>query len=479
MRRATVRQAAGPARLPVTPAAGLPALHVLAGNQAVNGLITTLTTARFAASNQAMMRLLASPVHRAPVAVTSAPKPDASEQRATVEKALVETATMFGLVNEDQATDQVFWLEHPDLRGEKLQAGTPMAREWLRLRDELVRPAIQDLRKQLAAASKASPKPAAEQPKPAQSSNPQAAATDRPAGKAGPGDTYLTQNYNTYKDDQNSAWKAASGTCNVTSLSMGLVSLTGSEQAVREKLADLLRREGMPAGATCQVGGVYVLIADVIADPKLLAKARVQDLAAAAVLVQNLNQKGEHLNDLLSHGLLMQIATKIGLKAESHGKGWHGTDSLADPKLRTKVKEMLDQGTRVVGGTHNHVVYLVDARDDGVVMHDPAGARLALDAPWFLNSGEASGRWISALFDAKRRETAVRRASTNPELQPVMQRLVEIAEMDKGPARTKATAGLGKEFPGFIAMGANNFYDVADIVELKATISFTLSARTG
>ena len=51
--------------------------------------------------------------------------------------------------------------------------------------------------------------------------------------------------------------------------------------------------------------------------------------------------------------------------------------------------------------------------------------------------------------------------------------------MDKGPARTRAVAGLGKELPGFIAMGANNFYNVADIVELKATIAFTLSTRTG
>jgi hypothetical protein len=474
-----VRQAVGQPRLPPEAAAGLPALQAVAGNQAVKGLITTLPTAGFPASNQVRMRLLASPVHRDPVAATEAPKPAASEQRAAVEKALVETATMFGLANEDQATDQGFWLEHPELRGEKLQGGTPMAREWLRLRDGLVRPAIRDLRAQLAAASKTSPKPAAEQPKPAESSNPQAAATDRPAGKAGLGDTYLTQNYNTYKDDQNSAWKAASGTCNVTSLSMGLVSLAGSEQAVREKLADLLGREGTPAGATCEVGKKQVLIADVIADPKLLAKARVQDLAAAAVLIQN--RKGEHLNDLLSHALLMQIATKIGLKAESHGKGWHGTDSLADAKLRTKVKEMLDQGTRVVGGTDNHIVYLVDARDEGVVIHDPAGARVALHQMPFVNSGnfgDIGWSWMSALSDEKRREAALRRASTNPELQPVMQRLVEIAAMDKGPARTKAIAGIGKEFPGFIEMGASNFYNLADIVELKATIAFTLSART-
>jgi hypothetical protein len=474
-----VRRAVGHSRPPVARAAGLPALHATAGNQAVTGLISSLGTVGLPTSNQALMRLLAAPLQRDPAAVTKTPQPGGGDLRAAVEKALVETATMFGLANEDQATDQVFWLEHPDLHGQKLQAGTPLAGEWLRLRNGLVRPAIQDLRTQLADAAKTSPKPAAEQPKPAESSNPHTTTTDRPAAKAGLGDTYLTQNYNTYKDDQNSAWKAASGTCNVTSLSMGLVSLMGSEQALREKLADLLRREGMPAGATCKVGGVYVPIADVIADPKLLAKARVQDLAAAAVLVQNLSRKGEHLNDLLSHALLMQIATKLGLKAESHGKGWHGTDSLADAKLRAKVKEMLDQGTRVVGGTHNHVVYLVDARDDGVVMHDPAGARLSLDAPWFLNSGEASPRWIAALFDARRRETALRRASTNPELQPVMQRLVEIAAMDKGPARTQATAGLGKEFPGFIAMGANNFYNLADIVELKATISFTLSARAG
>ena len=110
VRRATARQAIGHQRRPVEPAAGLRAWQAVAGNQAVAGLITTLPTG-LVASNQALMRLLASSVHRDPVAATQTPKPDASEQRATVEKALVETATMLGLVNEDQATDQVFWLE--------------------------------------------------------------------------------------------------------------------------------------------------------------------------------------------------------------------------------------------------------------------------------------------------------------------------------------------------------------------------------
>jgi hypothetical protein len=81
----------------------------------------------------------------------------------------------------------------------------------------------------------------------------------------------------------------------------------------------------------------------------------------------------------------------------------------------------------------------------------------------------------AALPDQKRRDAALRRVRNNPELQPIMNRLVEISQMEK-PARNKAIAALGKEYPGFIAMGANNFYSVEDIVELKATISFTLSS---
>jgi hypothetical protein len=124
-------------------------------------------------------------------------------------------------------------------------------------------------------------------------------------------------------------------------------------------------------------------------------------------------------------------------------------------------------------------VYIVDANEEGVVIHDPAGARVSIEAPWFVSSGEVSARMVATLGDDKRREAALRRVSTNPDLQPVMKRLVEVASMEKGAAKQKATAGLSKEFPGFIAMGANNFYNVADIIELKATISFTLSAKSG
>lgn len=47
-----------------------------------------------------------------------------------------------GAGDENKITNEVFWQRHPSLRGIKLNAGSPAAVEWLRLRDQHVRPAL-------------------------------------------------------------------------------------------------------------------------------------------------------------------------------------------------------------------------------------------------------------------------------------------------------------------------------------------------
>jgi hypothetical protein len=113
------------------------------GNGAVAGLVSALHLQREAAA---------------------AHESSADELRATAEKVMVDAVALFGVVNENEATDQVFWLEHPDLRGEKLKAGTSEAQEWLRLRDAVVHPTLRELRAQLAATARASASTKAEPP---------------------------------------------------------------------------------------------------------------------------------------------------------------------------------------------------------------------------------------------------------------------------------------------------------------------------
>lgn len=58
----------------------------------------------------------------------------------------VELAVANGLWHEDQLTDMVFFVAHPDLGGRPIKAGEDdLARAWLRTRDDIVRPALADV----------------------------------------------------------------------------------------------------------------------------------------------------------------------------------------------------------------------------------------------------------------------------------------------------------------------------------------------
>ena len=78
---------------------------------------------------------------------------------------------------------------------------------------------------------------------------------------------------------------------------------------------------------------------------------------------------------------------------------------------------MLADGTRVILGTVNHYVYLTEVRGDGVVVHDPAGARVTPGLKGYLFVHAGNGAAMAAEFlkmDAGRQDAAVRRVTTNP-----------------------------------------------------------------
>ncbi len=82
-----------------------------------------------------------------------------------------------GQHDEIQLANEAFWRLQPALRGIKLKAGTPAAQEWLRMRDEFVRPALE----QAQHARKKEEHKATHPPKPAVSEEQPVAAPPTPA----------------------------------------------------------------------------------------------------------------------------------------------------------------------------------------------------------------------------------------------------------------------------------------------------------
>jgi hypothetical protein len=362
---------------------------------------------------------------------------------------------------ENELTDQLFWLEKPELKGERLQAGSPEAMRWLRIRESVVRPL---LRTHPTSETTGGWGPTTKTGVPTGMvpvDQVAAASTSGSAGatKASVSDKYFVQDVGRYQDsdDKGAArvWSYGSSgmnICNMTTLTMGLVSMAG-ESEVRTKIIALLRSKGLHTGASVQVGDKWVSLAEALDDPKVVERIALLDLVTAAAI-------GEHgaYQDVTVPGTIARIAKESGLAVGSATV--RGQPRLATEKGRALAQEMLASGKRVLAGTVNHYVYLIEVRDDGAIVHDPAGARVEpkLKGPVFLHGGSASSiarEW--SRLDATRREAAVRRVSTNPPAAAVVNRLIEISAMPEDE-RKADLLHLAKDNPGHIATGARNFY---------------------
>jgi hypothetical protein len=379
---------------------------------------------------------------------------------------------------ENHLTNELFWLEYPSLRGEKLQPGTPEAMRWLRIRDAVVHPLL---------AARAKPEPSTGWNPPAGKSGPpkdmvpagQLAAESGGGGgakQASLDDSYFVQDIGRYQDvnDQGvtRVWMYGSSgmnICNMTTLTMGLVSMAG-EAEVRTKIVGLLRSKGLHAGASVQIGQAWTPLAQALDDPKVLDRIALIDLVTAAAI-------GEHgsYGDVSLPGTIARIARESGLAVKSDTI--RGQPRMATEKGRTMAKEMLAAGKRVIAGTINHYVYLLEVNDDSVILHDPAGARVepGLKGPVFLHGGSANSiahEW--SRLDQGRREIAVRRVSTNSAAAAIVNQLVEIWAMPE-TERKPAIAQLAKEHPGHIATGARNFYASSEFAahDLRLCVSLT------
>jgi hypothetical protein len=382
-------------------------------------------------------------------------------------------------------TNIAFWAAHPELFGTKLQPSQPnfaqLSAEWIRLRHGIVRAAHT-----ASAGTSTAPTTPVTQPAPGTVPADVIAAEGPPAAPAGParagsGDRYFAQGVGRYRDVADSGEKAGqvrlwlyktsgANVCNMTSLTMGLVSMAG-EDTVRARMIGLLRTAGMHTGAQVQVGGNWVDLAAALEDPRLSARIRTLDLVTAVAI-------GCHgvYKDVTEIGTIVRVARDAGIAPKAAAAT--GSIRFTDPKVRARAAQMLADGKRVILGTVNHYVYLTEVRDDGVVVHDPAGARVTpgLKGHLFVHAG--NGAAIAKEFltmDADRQAAAVRRVTTNPAAAAVMGELPPIAALPAAE-RAAAVARVAAAHPGHVETGVSNFYATSEFKEHDLRLQVTLAA---
>jgi hypothetical protein len=391
--------------------------------------------------------------------------------------AALRTLVAAGHGDTNALTNLAFWAAHPDLFGTKLQPSQPdfaqLSAEWIRLRDGIVHAAHST-----PAARSAPTAPATQPPAGAVPADVVAAQSPPPepigAARAGSGDKYFAQGGGRYQDVQGGKvrlWlygSSGANICNMTSLTMGLVSIAG-EDVVRARMIGLLHTAGMHAGAQVQIGGKFTDLAAALEDARLAAKIRTIDLVTAVAI----GKQGSY-GDVTEAGTIARIAKDAGIATAEVAKG---AIRLSDPKVLQKAAGLLAAGKRVIAGTVNHYVYLTEVRGDGVVLHDPAGARVTpgLAGHLFVHAGD--GAAIAAEFlkmDAGRQAVAVRRVTTNPAAAAVINELPAIAAMAKGD-RAAEVKRLADEHPERIETGMANFYATSEFAANDLRLRVTLS----
>jgi hypothetical protein len=406
--------------------------------------------------------------------------------------AALRLLSALGYSDTNALTNLAFWAAHPELFGTKLQPSQPnfaqLSAEWMRLRDGIVRTAhTAPTPASSAPSTTASTTAPATQPAPGTKPADVIAAESPPprgagAAQAGSGDKYFAQGVGRYRDVSDTGAKAGqvrvwlygssgANVCNMTSLTMGLVSMAGEDE-VRARMIGLLRSKGMHAGAQVQVGGNFVDLDTALDDPRTSARIRTLDLVTAVAI-----GRGGSYKSVTDAGTIARVARDAGIATKAQEAT--GRIRFTDPAVRAKAAQMLADGTRVIVGTVNHYVYLTEVRDDGVVVHDPAGARVTpgLEGRLFVHAG--NGAAIAAEFlkmDATRQATAVRRVTTNPAAAAVVNELPAIARLDK-KEQAAAVKQLAKDHPDHVETGRSNFYATSEFAENKLRLRVTLSAK--
>jgi hypothetical protein len=427
--------------------------------------------------------------------------PSAHEEPSLLETAIEGGSAMMkamsmisaGEHNENHITDAVFFALHPELTpGTRLSPGTPPAKHWISILTEVVRPLLAAPKPAAAGATPATSHgapPSAEHATPAAPAAPSGGGAPASGGKeasresatTGHSEKYLTQNLNSYTDNEAEAckdWKALAraigNTCNVTSLAMALIgACDGNEALVREKVIARLNKGALSPGAEVEIGGKTVSLAKVINDGALAEQARLPDLLAALLV----EQRGD-IHAISMRGNLAAAANLLGLPIKAHAVEG-GKMPLSSPTVREQAKQKLAQGTELMVSLPNHYTHLVEVRDDGVVLDDPEGMRV--EPPGMaLYSGPASARafhnrpynWAGCLKDSAHQKTALRRASTADQATiDMVNRVIAYWQLDASQQPAEE-AEIRKA--GWIDMGARNFYGAEDFAGYDLSINLEI-----
>ncbi len=381
--------------------------------------------------------------------------------------AIVRRLLDAGELDENTLANEAFWAGNEALRGQPLDRGSPDAQAWLRARDEVVRPTLKSVLR-----AKAAKPPAAEE-KPGASKTETPVPTPPAVKGEGPSrdDTYYTQSGNSY-DDAEAEWKggsAAHNTCNMTALTMALVSMAGDEK-VRQSMAALLRKKGYRAGAKVRAGKRTVTLAKALGDAKVLAEVQLEDLVTAAGVKSAGSYKG-----VTQLGTIAKIAKLSGIASGAKIAGDKEQD-LWKPEVRAQTKAALESGKRIVAGTVNHYVYLTEVLEDGIIVHDPAGLRVSITGDSFIHPGtpeDKASSWVSRLKEPARQATALRRASKNDAVLTAMQRVQEVNGL-KGKPKSEALAAWKKEGGGAVETGKGNFYGLDELKKYNCRVRIVL-----
>jgi hypothetical protein len=379
-----------------------------------------------------------------------------------------------GVTDEAFLTDQVFYRVFPWLNGQKLAAKSPEAKAWVEVRDKAVRVEVKSFQDQMKKGPDKSDKDKAADEKADAEVVPGEATINPTKGagaKTGTGDAYLNQNDNSYKHDEESWYNGSAGsnTCNMTAISMALISIAGSEDVAKQAVALYLKKKGPRAGAVAKVGGKVVSMKKIINDSALIAKVQLEDLVIAAAVI------GGGYDAVTSPLTMLNVAKASGLV--KGGSAPSKDRDLKDPAVLARAKTLLAEGKRVIVGTVNHYVYLTAVLDTGILVHDPAGARVTVSGdPKYLWPGKASdklGVWDKAIKSEPLRSTTLRRLSHNPEALALFEQECQALDLS-GSEKTAARAEVKKDHPGFIATGANNFYSIEEFAEYNCRIRVIL-----
>ncbi len=379
-----------------------------------------------------------------------------------------------GEFDENALADAAFWAGNEALRGKQVERGSPEAQSWRRIRDELVRPSL-TIALRAKAAKPEAPKPEAAEQKPDAQKGGGSGPTSKPVPAVkgeGPSrdDEYYTQSGNSY-DDAAADWKGGSAghnTCNMTVLTMALVSIAGADK-VRENMAALLRKNGYRAGATLRAGKRTVSLAKALANPELLKQVQLEDLVTAAG-VKSANSYG----GVTERGTIAKIAKLSGLATTTITK--EEDEDLWRPEVRAKAKEQLASGKRIVAGTKGHYVYLTEVLDDGIIVHDPAGLRVSTGSEGFIHPGtpeDKASTWLSRMKTTKLQTVAIRRAGNNDDVRAAMQRVQEVSAL-KGKAKTEALKAWKAEGGAAVETGKGNFYGLDELKEYSCRVRIVL-----